>query len=147
MRGIKVLGFTLIELVISLSLISILALPIVCLMYSSIKYEKTAFQKQENIINATSSLDLICADIKASKGISPSSSAAKLVLIFDSFSVSYDLWTDKVRRTKNSSVQYLNPDGTIDKLSFSYPSANSSIATIIPKRSKTPFSLEASCRN
>lgn len=147
MRNIKVLGFTLVELVISLSLISILALPLAGLMYSSVRYEKRAFQNQENLINTISSLDLISGEIKASKGISSSSNTSKLVLIFDSYSVSYDLWVDKVRRTKNSSVAYLNPDGTINKLSFSYPSANSAIITISPKISKTLLTLEASCRN
>jgi len=147
MRDIKVLGFTLVELVISLSLISILAIPLAGLMYSSVRYEKRAFQKQENLMNAASSLDLICGEIKASKEISPSSKPSKLILIFDFYSVSYDLSADKVRRTKNTSVSYLNPDGTINKLSFSYPSANSVIISIGPKRSKTLLTLEASCRN
>ena len=147
MRNIKVLGFTLIELVVSLSLVSIIALPLAGLMYSSVRYEKRAFQKQENLINASSSIDLICGEIKESKGISSTSVSSRLVLIFDSYSVSYDLAGEKVRRTKNSSVSYLNPDGTIDKLSFSYPGINSAITTIGPKRSKILLTLEASCRN
>ena len=147
MRNIKVLGFTLIELVVSLSLVSIITLPLAGLIYSSVRYEKRAFQKQENLMNAASSLDLICAEIKASKGISASSSAARLVLLFDAYSVSYDLVADKVRRTKNTSVSYLNPDNTIDELSFSYPSLNSAITTIGPKISKLLLTLEASCRN
>ena len=147
MRNIKVLGFTLIELVVSLSLVSIIALPLAGLMYSSVRYEKRAFQKQENLINAASSLDLICGEIKASKGISSTSTASRLALIFDSYSVSYDLIGEKVRRTKNSSVSYLNPDSTIDELLFSYPSINSTITTIAPKRSKIMLTMEASCRN
>ena len=147
MHNIKVLGFTLVELVISLSLISILAMPLACLMFSSVRYERTSFQKQEKLINAASSLDLICGEIKSSKGISSTSTAAKLVLGFDSYSISYDLCVDKVRRTKNSSVSYLNPDGTVDKLSFSYPDANSAITTIGPKKSRMLLTLEASCRN
>jgi prepilin-type N-terminal cleavage/methylation domain-containing protein len=147
MRDLKVLGFTLIELIVSLSLLSILALPLAGLLLSSVRYEKIAYQKQENLINAASALDLICGEIKASKGISSTSTASRLVLIFDSYSVSYDLLAEKVRRTKNSSVSYLNPDATIDRLSYSYPAATSAITTIGPKMSKTLLTLEASCRN
>ncbi len=147
MRHIKVLGFTLIELIVSLSLVSIITLPLAGLMYSAVKHEKRIFQKQENLMNAVSSLDLICGEIKASKSISVSSSAARLVLLFDAYSVSYDLAADKVRRTKNTAVSYLNPDGTIGKLSFSYPGTNNVITTIGPKRSILILTLEASCRN
>ncbi len=147
MRNIKVLGFTLIELVVSLSLVSIITMPLAGLMYSAVRHENKTFQKQENLINAVSSLDLICGEIRSSKGISASSSAARLILLFDAYSVSYDLTAGKVRRAKNTAASYLNPDNTLEILSFSYPGTKNVITTIGPKRSKLLLTLEASCRN
>jgi len=114
-------GFTLVELIISLVILSMLfgaayfALGIQIRLWHKIV---SAAEKQQ-AMNAV--LTRIVNDVRAAGEILPSSDSQTLSLKLGGEAVEYALIDQKVRRKKNGTSSYLTDRGELAELSFSYP--------------------------
>lgn len=140
-------GFTLIELLISIPLYLLILLSVISLLLSAINVHKVIFKKSASLLDAVSVMNTITGEIRQSKQIDPLSSTNKLIVDFDTYIISYDYNNGKIRRTKNTSSQYLSADGNINSLLFSYPSAKIVKFEIKPCNSVCILTSEVLVRN
>lgn len=140
-------AFTLIELLIGISVSLIITASTLSALMCALKFKDKIFLAGENLQNTISSINTITNEIKASKNISYLSTSNKLVLEFDSFLITYDLVSNKIRRVKNSASQYLTPDNSIGSFYLAYPSSDSVRIHIQPNNSRCAFTIEAFSRN
>jgi prepilin-type N-terminal cleavage/methylation domain-containing protein len=114
-------GFSLVELIVSLSIFAMLSVSILYVFGSELKLSKkiTGISEKQQLVNAV--MDRISRDIRAACAILPSSDENKLVLSAEADSIEYSLINEKVRRKKNNFSSYLSDTGDIKALSFAYP--------------------------
>lgn len=114
-------GFTLVELLIAISLFSVLTGTV----FYTLGTQQNIFRrissgcKTKQINNAV--VSRIAADIRAASAILPYSNQNKLALQVGTDAIEFGLSNNKVKRRKNNYSAYLNDEGEIKTLKFSYP--------------------------
>jgi prepilin-type N-terminal cleavage/methylation domain-containing protein len=116
-------GFSLVELIVALSIFAMLSISILYVFGSELKLSKkiSRMSEKQQLINTV--MDRMARDIRAACAIHPSSDKNKLVLSVEADSIEYSIINEKVRRQKNSFSVYLTDTGEIKALSFAYPLA------------------------
>lgn len=116
-------GFTLVELLISLSILTLLS----GAMYYALGVELNLWKRivgageKQQIANFV--LTRIVRDARSASQIFPASNNQKLLLKIGPDSIEYTLINQKIRRKKNNYSAYLTDKGDLQTLSFSYPNA------------------------
>lgn len=113
-------GFTLIELIISLTILTLVMGSSFYLLGTVLKSWNKTSKQTENLQIAQLVLDKISRDIRNAKGIKSGSSASELILDYGTKTVSYLYQNSKVGR-KETKVDYLTDVDDIKSLSFAYP--------------------------
>ncbi len=133
-------GFTLIELLVGITVIAVIFNILITFVISAEQFNSIYIEQHLKSSNALTVLNIISNELRAANSISSLSTSSKLVMEYDTYDLSYDLYSNKVRRTKGGYSQYLTDDRVVGALSFSYPGTN--LVTIICD----DHSLEAFCR-
>jgi len=113
-------GFTLIELIVSLTLAAIVFLSGTFLLFSYIRSSKKVGTQAGLIQLRQSILYQITKDVRSADSIA-ASTPVQLVIKYGTSVISYDYANNKIRRKKDGSTAYLTDIGQISSLSFSYP--------------------------
>lgn len=140
-------GFTLIELIVAVTLSAIVLSSLFGFLFPFLKWHGTSSAKLGNLASVLSAIDTISREIRSSKGISPLSNKDRIILIFDSYTISFDLNAGKIRRIKGGSSQYLTPDSSADSLLFTYSDRGYASFLVAPTSINLSLSCEAFCRN
>ncbi|MDI6731376.1 MAG: type II secretion system protein [Candidatus Margulisbacteria bacterium] len=114
-------GFSLVELILSLSIFAFLLVAILYALSGEIKFWKRATDICRQGQIADFAISKIVDDIHSASQILPQSSASVLALSVEANSIEYSLYNQKVRRKTNNSTAYLTDSGEITNLSFNYP--------------------------
>ena len=117
-------GFTLVELIVSLTIFSLLLGSIFYALKIELGIWKRIVGSAEKQQIANMVLSRIVRDIRSAKELLPASTNQKLGLEIGSDTIEYDLLNHKIRRKKNNYSAYLTTQGELEELSFSYPKAN-----------------------
>lgn len=123
MRRIKK-GFTLVELIISLTILSILFATMYFALGTQIRLWQGIVNAAEKQQIANAVLNRMVNDIRSAREILPASSSQVLSLRIESSLIEYSLFNEKVRRKKNGYSSYLTDKKELQMLSFSYPGFN-----------------------
>ncbi len=116
-------GFTLVELLISLSIFTLLS----GAMYYALGVELNLWKRivgtseKQQIANFV--LTRVVRDARSASKILPASNNQKLLLKIGPDSIEYTLINQKIRRKKNAYSAYLTDKRDIQILSFSYPAS------------------------
>lgn len=132
-------GFSLVELIVSLSIFAMLSVSILYVFGTELKLSKkiTGASQKQQLLNAV--LTRISQDIRAAWTVLPSSDENKLILSVEADSIEYSLINEKVRRKKNNYSSYLTDTGEVKAFSFSYPVSR--IVEVHLDNSKTRYLL------
>ncbi|MFH1709560.1 MAG: prepilin-type N-terminal cleavage/methylation domain-containing protein [bacterium] len=122
-------GFTLVELLIAMALISAVSITLFYFALSSVRLISRAAALSRSDQTARFVAGRISYDIAQSGGALPGSGPAKLVL----GGIYYEYRDNKVRREEGSDVYYLTTEGEIKGLKFSYPLTKLIKVEITPK--------------
>ena len=114
-------GFSLVELIVALSIFAMLSASILYVFGTELKIAKkiAAASQKRQLVNAV--MARISQDIRAASAILPSSIPSKLLLSIEADSIEYSVVNQKVRRKKNGYSAYLTDKGELMSLSFVYP--------------------------
>ena len=134
-------GFSLVELIISLSIFALLLGAILYALSGEIKFWQRAAAACRQGQIADFVMNKIIQDARTASQILPQSSPALLALSVEADTIEYSLYSQKVRRVKNGTTAYLTDSGEISLLSFSYP-GNKLVEVRVEK-----ISTEACLRN
>lgn len=115
-------GFTLVELMVSLSIFSLLLGTIFSVFGNDLNYLMKSISRSEKQQIANMVLLRITSDIKQAREILSSSSCSVLALNMGTENIEYSLTENKVKRKQGGYSMYLTDKGDIQSLSFSYPS-------------------------
>lgn len=116
-------GFTLVELMISLTISAMLIGGVLYAFSAEFALWKRIVAGSEKQQIANMVLTRIISDSRNANEISPSSSSSALSLKVGTESIEYSLANNKVRRKKDGYSSYLTDTGDLGALSFSYPDA------------------------
>ncbi len=114
-------GFTLVELMVSLSLLAVLGGS----MFYAFGVELKLWQKltdsmaEQQIIN--SAMAQIVNDVRSAREIVYSASGDDLILLVGADRIEYSLVNEKLRRKKNDRSSYLTDIGEIKEFAVAYP--------------------------
>lgn len=139
-------GFTLIEMIISVSLGAVMLISISMCLFLSIKTWRSTVDRLVNLESIRSALNIIGRDIRDADEIVPESCAPRLIIYKNPDIIIYDLKDGKVRRTKNNSSQYLTADKSIAILSFAYPAPQLVEIRVIPNCFSEPIIFRSAVR-
>jgi len=140
-------GFTLIELIVAVSLSVIVMASLFSFLFALLKWRDMSTGKLRGLNTVRSAMQTMSREIKASKGISPVSDKDRIIIIFDTYTISFDLNAGKIRRIKGGSTQYLTPDSSVSSLLFSYQDPERASFSIRPDMAGQLLSGEAFSRN
>lgn len=140
-------GFTLIEMAVSIFLTSAITVFSAAFLITAVRMEYSISRRIKILDNVSSAFETIKEDIRLSKEIVRNSNENNLVLYLDPDIISYSLKDKKIKRTKNSFVQYLTGDDTISSLKFSYINERLVQIAIKPEHSGEYFHAKAGLRN
>ncbi len=113
-------GFTLVELIISLSVFAVLMGTIFFTFGQEVNMWDRLVSTIEGEQIGTMVISKITTDIKSADQILPGSDKDKLLLKIGLDTIEYSLYKNKVRRKKNKYSSYLTDVGDISTLVFSY---------------------------
>ncbi|MDD5383085.1 MAG: type II secretion system protein [Candidatus Margulisbacteria bacterium] len=117
----KKAGFTLVELMISMTILALLLGSFYYVLGAELKiWERIIGRSEEAQIASAVALRII-DDARSAQEILPASSSATLSLKIGNETIEYQLTGNKVRRKKGGYSAYLTDDGEITELTFSYP--------------------------
>lgn len=133
-------GFTLIELIISLSLAATVFLSSTFLLFSYIRSSKKVGAEAGSIQLKQSILHQITKEIRSADSIA-ASTPVQLIIKYGTTVISYDYANHKIRRKKDASTAYLTESGQINNLNFIYPKSGLVIINIDQEKTG------AFCRN
>ncbi len=140
-------GFSLIELMISISLSS----TVIILATSFIFFLRSHERKFDHNISCTqnifSAANVMSKEIRQADDINTSSSSNRLIIHIDPDTIIYELSAGKIKRTKNSSAQYITEDDSVGSMIFSYPAHDSVSFSIKPEAANICLTEEFHCRN
>lgn len=139
-------GFTIIELLIAMMISSLIMADAFFFVLTIMRTRERSLSLSNNFQEIMSSFSLMEREIRAAETISPSSTDKKLLLLFGSDTITYEFLSGKLKRSKNSSGQYITTDGTIDKTVFSYVSGSNVLIEMTPGKTRIPVTLEVCCR-
>lgn len=139
-------GFTLIEMLVSLSIGILVYAAISSFLLFSLKTYRHHIQRIENLENVQSAINIIEQDIRSCTEVVAISNSDKLVLFNDQNVISYELKNNKIKRTKNNSSLYLTNEKSIDKLSFSYPLDQLIEMNVFSCRVREPITIRVGVR-
>lgn len=114
-------GFTLVELIVSISVLSVILVCVLSFFFAGISLFERTSNDIKSIEAAVFVADKITDDILQSRGISSQSDSAKLYLLQKDESIIYQYKNDKVHRQEGSSISYLTIENEIKGLKFDYP--------------------------
>ncbi|MFH1387100.1 MAG: type II secretion system protein [bacterium] len=114
-------GFTLVELMISLSLMGILISGIFFSFAAAYRTWKKVANKSSNLQVENIICERLARDIRSADEILTSSTSQEIQIKISSYIYAYSLVNNKVRRKKGASVSYLTSEDELKKLAFSYP--------------------------
>lgn len=140
-------AFTLVELLITLTISALVLNCAFLLAFGTLSAQKRTAIISKNFQEAAASLKLITKETKAASAISPSSTDTKLVLVSGPDLITYEFLSGKIKRSKNSSGQYITTDGSLYEAVFAYPSHGTVRIEISPVHIKLAITTEAFCRN
>lgn len=140
-------GFTLIELMIGVSLSLLITGTIVFSMVHMTALQKRIALSASSSGNALSALGSIGMDIKSASEISPYSDENRLILCQGPDIISYEFSSGKVKKTNNGYVQYISADGKIKSLRFSYSPSGIVSIFMCPEKTASIITSEAFPRN
>lgn len=140
-------GFTLIEMLISLSIGILVYATISSFLLFSLKTYRHHIQRIENLENIQSAINIIEQDIRSCTEVAAISNSDKLVLLDDQDVISYELKDNKIKRIKNNSSQYLTNGKAVDKLSFSYPWERLVEMNVFPYHGREPITIRVWIRD
>lgn len=121
----RVNGFTLVELIISLSLSLIfMSVALFTLNHNFRVWEKYAarFEKRQVSLIAA---EKITREVRNALKILPASTSQEVFLSLPGNNISYCLANRKIRRKLSASTSYLTDDNAVRSLSFAYPDPHS----------------------
>ncbi len=113
-------GFTLVELLISLTLASLLLFFSTQLIFNFIKTSKLLSKEIDELQIKQLVLNQIAKDVRSSDSITIKD-PHRLGVKHGSSTITYDINDDKIRRKKDSASSYLTEAGEAKTLSFDYP--------------------------
>jgi prepilin-type N-terminal cleavage/methylation domain-containing protein len=116
-------GFTLVELVVALSIFSMLLGIIYYILGTELSFWKKTVNAAEKIQLSNAVLTRIIRDARNAKEILAGSNQDVLALRIGPDRIEYSMANDKIKRKKNNYSTYLTDAGEIDGLSFNYPGA------------------------
>ena len=146
MKGMNSSGFTLIEMIVALS-VSLCVFAQILFIGHKINAECGRRCKQAwRAVSINNALTVIQNETRNSLGILPASDGKRLVLDRGTYSLLFEFVSGKIKRAKNSSVQYLTDDGEMSSLAFTYP-APAIVCVTAKGMSAEIFTAEAFCRN
>lgn len=113
-------GFTLVELLVAMSVTSILLVFIFYLFFAGIRVYEKISQNIKQVKVMVFVMDKMTDDVLMSKGIDPISNQQELSLLHDESNILYNYKNNKVRRQKGSKASYLTIENDIKGLEFEY---------------------------
>lgn len=114
-------GFTLVELIVSISVLSVVLVCVLSFFFAGIGlFERTA-NDIKSIEASVFVADKMTDDILQCRGISSQSDNEKLYLLQKDESIIYQHKNDKVHRQEGSSISYLTVENEVKGLKFDYP--------------------------
>ncbi|MCX5749615.1 MAG: hypothetical protein NTZ10_05175 [Candidatus Saganbacteria bacterium] len=140
-------GFTLIELITAASLSFVVVSSLFYFLLPLLGWQRSAHNMENGLHSCLSAIQTMSAEIRSSKGVSSLSTKDRLIITFDTYTISFDLAAGKVRRTKGATSQYLTADGSITGLQFFYPAPHRVILNLQPSFLRYSLTSEACCRN
>ena len=146
-QGLNKNGFTLVELLIALIISALIINSAFLFAFGMLAAQKRAAVFSRNFQEAAASLGLMTKEIRASNSISPSSTDTKLLLLSGPDLITYEFLSGKIKRSKNTSGQYITADGSLEKTVFYYPSPKIVRIEISPANTKRTMTAEVCCRN
>ena len=117
-------GFTLVELLISLTILAFLFSATFYSFGVGLKIWKNNLKRIKHSQIASLVLERIKRDVHSASEILPSSNRGTLVLRIGMDNICYQLINRKVCRLKNGFSNYLTNEDEINQLAFSYPSVD-----------------------
>lgn len=114
-------GFTLVELMISLSILSVLAGSMFYAFGVELKFWQrlTANMIDQQMINNV--MTRVVSDIRSAREVIYSATGEDLILLVGQDRIEYSLINQKLRRKKNNNSSYLTDVGEIAAFSVAYP--------------------------
>lgn len=140
-------GFTLVELIVAVSLSIIVLASLFSFLLALLKWRDLSSGKLRDLDILMSAIQTMSREIKSSKGISPLSSKDRIILIFDAYTISFDLNAGKIRRIKGGSTGYLTPDSSVNSLLFTHLGPKQAAFLVKPTSTNQSLSCEAYSRN
>lgn len=140
-------GFTLVELLLALMVSALVLNSAFLLAFGTLHTQKRTAVFSKNYQEAAALLGLMTKEIRAANAISPSSTGSKLVLVSGPDLITYEFLSQKIKRSKNLSGQYMTGDGTLKKTAFSYPAPGIVRIEACSADTNYVFTSEALCRN
>jgi prepilin-type N-terminal cleavage/methylation domain-containing protein len=113
-------GFTLVELIIALALLTALTGAIFCAFAQDLRNWRRITGRAAQLQTQNIIAERLCREVRAGK-LLPGSSSTELLLQLGPETVSYDLYGDKIRRKKGGTSAYWTSEREITRLVFSYP--------------------------
>lgn len=123
-------GFTLVELLISLTILTMLFGSMFYAFSVELDLWKRIVSASEKLHIANLVLARIVRDTRSASEILPASTHQQLVLKIGSDSIEYRVLNQKIRRKKNNYSAYLTDKGDLQTLSFSYPGTQEAEITL-----------------
>ncbi len=117
-------GFTLVELIVSLSLMMILAGGMFFALGQGLRGWRKIAGRAEELQIKNLAAERITGDIRFADQILAGSGSQEIILKINSDQISYKLVERKVRRKKGTVTAYLTCEDEVKNLSFSYPAAD-----------------------
>jgi len=114
-------AFTLVELIVSISIFLLLIGTIYYALGTQLRFLRKITNKGENQQISNMVLSRIVQDIRCAEEILSASNTNSLFLKVGSDTIEYALKNQKVKRKKNNYSSYLTDVEDIQKLTFSYP--------------------------
>ena len=117
-------GFTLVELLVSISIMSLIIFISLAFTLNSIKLSRKIIKKAEKNQVIVLVAERIWQDVSSADSILPFSSTKELFVKTASDEVAYSLVGGKVRRRLNGQTAYLTSEKEIGRLNFEYLGSN-----------------------
>ena len=114
-------GFTLVELIVSLTIFTILLSGMYYAFGTELSFLKRMLGSCENQQISNMVLSRMAQDIRSAEDILADSDETTLLLKDGDSTIEYSLKNQKVRRRKNNYSSYLTDKDDVKALSFSYP--------------------------
>lgn len=111
-------AFTLLEMLVSITVISALCVALFLFMYSAVRQLNRAIEAERSLQLVRFIAGRMSSDISQSGGADAGSNTSELVM----GNIRYEMKENKVRRTDGGDVYYLSTEGEVKAMEFHYSS-------------------------